>query len=168
MSSNQLPTFHELRLRHGVSLEAIYEYAEQEIRLDEIQLFDETGRANPYLADDLLFVLSQLSGQPYDRSSVRGIIFVLARPPMSATDPCQQAGPLPLHPRLLDLYYGYRLDLKWLGEALMLDRREVWDLLAGQTRDPEKIARLLDLLSQYTGSAYTPDMIEFPQHAVAL
>lgn len=167
-NTNQLPTFHELRLRHDISLETIYEYAEQEISLDAIQLFDETGRANPYLADDLLFVLSQLSGSEYNRSSVQGIIFVLARPPISPTDPRQQAGPLPSPLTLLGLYYGYRLDLKWLGEALLLDGREVWDLLAGNTRNSEMVERLLDLISQYTGSTYMPDMIQFPQPAAAL
>ena len=168
MSTNQLPTFRELRLQHTISLEAVYEYAEQEIGLDAIQLFDETGRADPYLADDLLSVLSQLSGREYNRSSVRGIIFVLARPPVSPADPRPQDDLLPSPLTLLDLYYGYRLDLEWLGEALRLDGREVWDLLTGNTRNPEMVERLLDLISQFTGSIYTPDMIQFPQPAPLL
>jgi hypothetical protein len=44
---NVLPTFHALRLQHGISLEAMYEHAEQSLSMEEIWLFDETGRANP-------------------------------------------------------------------------------------------------------------------------
>ena len=44
-STDPFPTFHELRLRHGLSLEDMYQYAEKGISLEEIRLFDETGRA---------------------------------------------------------------------------------------------------------------------------
>lgn len=81
------PTFRELRLRHGLPLEAIYQYADGTISMEEIQMFDEAGQADPYAADDLLFVLSKLAGQRYTRDNVGGITLALARPPMSPTHP---------------------------------------------------------------------------------
>jgi len=167
-NSHMLPTFHELRLKHGIALEAMYEYAEQEISLDEIRLFDETGRADPYTVDDLLFVLSKLSGKHYNRTHVRGVIFILARPPASPSDPQPQAGPLPAPPTLLDLYYGYTLHLDWLGEALRMENREVWDVLRGDASKSEDAERVLHLISQYTGVASTLDMIRSPQQLTSL
>ncbi len=162
------PTFHERRQQHGISLEAIYEYAEKDITLDDIQLFDETGRANPYQADDLLFALSEVSGQQYHRANVSGIIFVLARPPVSPTNPQPQLGALSAYPTLLELFQAYVLDLDWLGEALRLDNHKVWDLLIGNSSNETAVEPLLSLISQYTGGTYTPDMIQFPQKAMAL
>lgn len=122
-NADPFPTFHELRVRHGVSLEDMYTYAEKDIKLEEIQLFDETGRANPYQVDDLLYALSELSGQHYHRANVSGIIFVLARPPASPTNPQPQPGILSPRPTLLELFHAYTLDIDWLGEALRQDDR---------------------------------------------
>src|SRR5258708_5004756 len=163
-----LPTFHALRLQHGISLEALFEYAEKDISLDDIRLFDETGRANPYTADDLLFALSEVAGQHYNRAKVSGIIFILARPPASPTDPQFQTGALSARPTLLELSQAYELDVDWLGEALRLNNHEVRDLLIGDASNPEAVARLLHMVSQYTGVTYTPDMIQLTQQTGTL
>ncbi len=164
-STNPFPSFHELRLQHGIALEALYEYAEKGIRLEDIRLFDETGRANPYQADDLLFALSEVSGQHYHRGNVRGIIFVLARPPVSATDPQPRAGVLSTRPTLLELFRAYALDIDWLGEALRLDNQKVWDILVENTSNRPVVEQFLHMLSQYTGVTYTLEMLQTSQPA---
>lgn len=159
------PTFRELRLRHDLSLEAIYQYADGTISMEEIQMFDEAGRADPYTADDLLFVLSKLARQHYTRDNIGGITMVLARPPMSPTQPQPQTA-LRAHPTLLELYVTYALDLDWLGEALMLDTSDVWQLIAGRLM-PQSIPHieaLLQLLSRYIGIPYTLDAITLSQY----
>src|SRR5258708_5978623 len=108
------PTFHALRLQHGISLEAISAYAGPSFSMEEIRLFEETGRADPYTVDDLLYVLSALSSQRYTQSNVGGITLVLARPPASPTHPLPLAGALLSQPTLLELYTAYTLDLDWL------------------------------------------------------
>jgi hypothetical protein len=153
------PTFHELRLKHGISLEAISVYAGPSLSMEEIRLFDETGRANPYTADDLLFVLSKLSGQRYSRTNVGEITLVLARPPASPTHPQPLAGALFSRLTLLELYVAYALDLDWLAEALGKDTYDVWQLMAGPTDQSNypAVEEFLHLVSRYTGVDYTLD-----------
>lgn len=161
------PTFNGVRLKHHISLEALAAAAGPSLSMEEIRLFDETGRANPYTADDLLFLLSELAGQWYTRSNVGGITLVLARPPMSPTQPQPQTGPLHEQPTLLELYAAYALDLEWLAEALVLETSEVWQLLAEaipQTTHP-KVAELLSLISRYTGRSYTLESVTLDQRA---
>jgi len=163
------PTFNDVRLKHNVSLEVLAVAAGSSLSMEEIQLFDETGRANPYTADDLLFLLSELSGRHYTRSNVGGITLILARPPMSPTQPQPQTGPLHERPTLLELYAAYALDLEWLAEALALDTSEVWQLLSEaipQTTHP-KVAELLSLISHYTGRSYTLESVTLDQRAKA-
>lgn len=155
------PTFQEVRLKHSISLEALSAAAGPSLSMEEIRLFNETGRANPYTADDLLFLLSELAGHRYTRDNVGGITLILARPPMSPTQPQPQTGPLRESPTLLELYVAYKLDLDWLAEALALDMSEVWQLIAGRIT-PQSIPHieaLLQLLSQYIGIPYTLDTI---------
>jgi hypothetical protein len=154
-----LPTFHTLRLRHALSLEAIYEQSERSIDIDEIRLFDETGRANPYTADDLLFILSELSGHHYDRTNVGGITFVLARPPALPINPPPRAA-LSSEPTLFELYVAYGLDVNWLGEAIGLNDREVWDLIMERAggRNQPAMEQLFRVISQYTGVTYRREM----------
>lgn len=165
MVEDILPTFHTLRLRHALSLEAIYEHSERSIDIDEIHLFDETGRANPYTADDLLFLLSELSGQHYDRTNVGGITFVLARPPALPINPLPRAS-LSSEPTLFDLYVAYGLDIDWLGEATGLDDREVWDLIMGRADGSNQpaVEQLLQIISQYTGVTYTRERVKSGLH----
>ncbi len=153
--SEELPTFRTIRQHHAISLEALYEYAEGDIDMEVIRLFDETGRANPYMVDDLLYILSQLSGQSYTRANVDGIIFVLARPPADPTHPQPQKR-LSIPPKLLEIYYAYHLDLDWIGEAVNLSRQTVWDLLTGQANDQPTLEHIFHLISQYIGVNYTP------------
>ena len=164
-SIDLFPTFHELRLRYEISLEALYQYAEKGISLEEIQLFDETGRANPYQVDDLLYALSELSGQHSHRANVSGIIFVLARPPASPTNPQPQTGILSTRPTLLELFHAYRLDIDWLGEALRLDDQRIWNILVENTSNMHVVEKFLHMLSQYTGVSYTLEMLRFSQPA---
>lgn len=157
---HEYPTFQEVRLHHHISLEEFSAAAGPSLSMEEIQLFDETGRADPYTADDLLFLLSELSGQRYTRDNVGGIILVLARPPMSPTQPQPLTG-LRECPTLLDLFVAYKLDLDWLAEALMIEESEVWQLIVGRIV-PQRIPRieaLLQLLSRYSGIPYTLETI---------
>lgn len=155
--TNPLPTFQALRQQHGLSLEALYEHGERAISMEEIRLFDETGRANPYIVDDLLFLLSECSGQHYDRTNVGGIVFVLACPPASPTHPQPRSGCLPAQPTPLDLYHAYHLHLDWVGEALERNNRDIWDMLNETTEGSNRplLEQFLHLLSHYTGVDYT-------------
>jgi len=154
------PTFQEVRLKHHISVEALSAAAGPSLSMEEIQLFDEAGRADPYTADDLLFLLSELSGQRYTRDNVGGITLVLARPPMSPTQPQPLTG-LRECPTLLELFVAYKLDLDWLAEALMIEESDVWRLIVGRIV-PQRIPRieaLLQLLSRYSGIPYTLETI---------
>jgi hypothetical protein len=158
------PTFQEVRLKHHISLEALSAAAGPSLSIEEIRLFDETGRADPYTADDLLFLLSELSGQRYTRNNVGRITLVLARPPMSPTQP-QPLTELRECPTLLELFVAYKLDLDWLAEALMIEESDVWQLIVGRIM-PQRIPRidaLLQLLSRYIGIPYTLDTITLGQ-----
>lgn len=64
-------------------------------------------------------------------------------------------------PELNDLLVAYALDLDWLGEALMLDTSDVWQLIAGRIvpQSIPHIEALLQLLSRYIGIPYTLDAI---------
>ncbi|HEU5376246.1 MAG TPA: hypothetical protein VFV38_12445 [Ktedonobacteraceae bacterium] len=161
-NAEPFPTFHTLRQQHGISLEALYEHGERSISLETLGLFDETGRADPYTADDILFLLSELSGQRYDRTNVGGIILVLASPPASPTHPVPQGPALPAQPTLLDLYYAYHLNLDWLGEALHQNNSEVWKVLRGEASACEEplVEQVLHLISHYTGVAYTTENVQ--------
>lgn len=162
--SEELPTFHIIRQRHAISLEALYEYAEREIDMEAIRLFDETGRADPYTVDDLLYILSQVSGQSYTRTNVGGIIFILARPPADPIHPRPQK-PLSVCPTLLEIYYAYHLDLNWLGEATGLDSQEIWDLLTGQATDQPVLEHILHLISHYISATYTLDTVRVTEES---
>lgn len=158
--SHDYPTFNALRLKHHISLEALAAAAGPSLGMEEIFLFDEAGLADPYTADDLLFVLSELSGQCYTRDNVGGITLVLARPPMSPTQPQPLTG-LRERPTLLELFVAYKLDLDWLAEALRIEESEVWQLIVGRIV-PQRIPRieaLLHLLSRYSGISYTLETI---------
>lgn len=161
-STESFPTFHTLRQQHALSLETLYEHGERSISLEALRLFDETGRADPYTADDILFLLSELSGQRYDRTNVGGIILVLASPPASPTHPVPHHPTLPAQPTLLDLYYAYHLNLDWLGEALHRNNSEVWKILIGEASACKEplVEQLLHLISRYTGVAYTRENVQ--------
>ncbi|HEU5374105.1 MAG TPA: hypothetical protein VFV38_01575 [Ktedonobacteraceae bacterium] len=152
-----LPTFHECRIQHGISLEALSAFVEQSIRWEVIQRFDETGWADPYTADDLLFALSELSGQEYTRANVGGIRLALARPPAPPFHPPPSPGVLSERPTLRDLFLAYQLDLSWVAEALALDSGVLRTIIEAPVEawDRPVIERLLHLISQYTGVPYT-------------
>lgn len=159
------PTFHELRLHHGVSLEAIYAFAEEDICWETLQRFDQTGRADPYTVDDLLFVLSELCDHRYTRHNVGGITFVLARPPASPLHPEPLPG-LPDQPTLFELYTAYRLDLDWLAEALQTSEEVVWkQILHPFPRGNPVAGELFALISAYTGRAYVLKQAQEEQEA---
>jgi hypothetical protein len=153
------PTFRDVRLRHDISLETIFAFVEGDIRWDTLQQFDQTGRADPYTVDDLLFVLSELSGHCYTRHDV-DVTFVLARPPASPLHPEPLPG-LPDHPTLYDLYVGYRLDLDWLAEALQTSQEIVWKCII-QPFDAthQRAVDLLRMISAYTNRAYTSKLMQ--------
>jgi hypothetical protein len=163
------PSFHDLRLRHRISLDALSAYAKREISWETIQMFDETGRANPYIADDLLFALSELTGQSYTRTNVGGIIFVLAPPPAAPIRPQPLPGRLPARPTLFDLFMAYRLDIDWVGEALGLDDWEIWRVIEDPLEEMDRpvIGRFLSLVSRYTGVISTWERIQLGAPAPA-
>lgn len=153
------PTFRDVRLRHGISLEAISAFAEGDICWETLQQFDQTGRADPYTVDDLLFVLSELSGHRYTRHAV-AVTFVLARPPASPLHPEPLPG-LPDHPTLYDLYVGYRLDLDWLAEALQVSEEMVWEcILHPCDANNQRAVDLLRIISAYTNRAYPSKLMQ--------
>ena len=159
MSKKSLPAFRDLRLCYGISLEAIDEAAEHTIEWSVLQQFDETGRADPYTVDDLLFVLSELSGQGYTRHTV-DVTCVLARPPACPLHPQPLPG-LPDHPTLFDLYTAYRLDLDWLAEALQTSQDVVWTCLMQPFDATNQCAvDLVRLISAYAEKDYATTLMQ--------
>ena len=132
--------------------------AEHAIDWSVLQQFDETARADPYTVDDLLFVLSELSGQVYTRPTV-DVTCVLARPPACPLHPRPLPG-LPDYPTLFDLYTAYRLDLDWLAEAVQTSQDAVWECLMHFDATSQIAVDLVRLIGAYTQRDYATELMQ--------
>jgi hypothetical protein len=148
-----------LCLRYHIWLEDLFQPEVDYMSLEAIHTFEQTGRADPYVAKELLARLSGHTGVYYDRTNVSRIVFVLARPPVQTLNPQPLSGSLSDPPTLLEIYSAYQLDLDLLGESIGLWCEDVWRMVVGHWNHLDVVAELLGLISSYTGRAYTLETV---------